>query len=129
MRVKLLYASHSYGSDCDCVITNGIKETDWDEIPDKDYSELVAAVSHHNRNYNSTERLIVVRYPTIEEKKLVEPKLIASKYLEFVRKREIQSKKEKLDKEKKKEESRKKRELKQLEDLKKKYEEANSASQ
>lgn len=116
MKVKLFYVSGDYYDELDEYIAKSVKETEWDEIDDKDWNILYNAV----RDYRNTayERLVVVT-PALD----ITPALVASKFIEKEKNRIEKRRLEEEKNERKREESRKKRELKKLEKLKKKYEE------
>lgn len=123
MKVKLLYVSVDYTGEYEDMVSKGVEDTEWEEIKDDDYYTLQQAVYQRNR-LEKYEHLILVRYPSKE----VTVNLLASEYLEKIKKDKIREEKAKIDYEKKKLETKKKRDLAKLEKLKREYEKTNSPS-
>jgi hypothetical protein len=120
VRVKLFYITEDLDSDCYAHSTLS-HETDWEEIPDNNYYELVEAIYHHNKTRKNGEKLIVLRQLEPEENKTLTPKLLASEFLKWKKGQEVKRKEQEELEKKKKEEAKKKRDLAKLEKLKKEY--------
>lgn len=124
MKVKILFISGDVGycDHCDLAVRAEVKDTEWEEIDDKDFFSLQSYVSiYHKSNYKG-ERAVLVRWPGPNEVKFSET---VKSFLEKRKKEEEARIKEEENRKKKGKEAQEKRELKRLEELKKKYEEKN----
>jgi len=121
MKVKLFYITSDF--DEDHYSNSSLShETDWDEIPDNDYWDLVKAIDLHNKGQKNGEKLIALRQLEPQEQKTITPKLLASEFLKWKKDQLKKDEQRKEQEKKKREETKKKRDLAKLEKLKKEYE-------